>query len=391
VYGGALDGVRVVELATLYAAPLIGAILGDLGADVVKIEPPDGDPMRGMGAMRDGRSLGWAHVGRNKRSVVLDLGALEDRTTLGRLLDRADVVLVNQPPQVLARWGCSWPELSARNPRMVSVEMSAFGGDGPFGGMPGNGSMSEAFGGAASMIGEADGPPMLPSLPLGDTLAAWQGALGVLAALYARETRGGRGQRIDLAMYEPVLALLATAALDWAPGSPVPRRNGSRVEGAVPRNCYVTADGHYLVISGPTDGQVSRVLELLDRTADTDRERFGSAAARLVHGDELDALVADWVRAHTALDVVAAMDDARIPVSAVNDLADLAEHPQVRHRGSLVTVDDPLTGSFTMPTPLPPLSDTPAGVRRPAPALGAHTREVLDEWAADDAPLDAEY
>lgn len=377
---GALDGVRVVELATLYAAPLIGAILGDLGADVVKIESPVGDPMRGMGAMRAGRSLGWAHVARNKRSVVLDPGAEEGRATLAQLLDRADVMVANQPPEVLARWGCSWEQLAARNPRIVVAEMSAYGSDGPFGGMPGNGSMSEAFGGIASMIGEADGAPMLPSVPLGDTLAAWQGALGVLAALYARDARGGHGQRVDLAMYEPVLALLATAALDWEVGAPAPHRNGSRVAGAVPRNCYVTADDRYVVISGPTDGQVARMLELLGRTTAAERARFGTAAARLVHGDELDALVAEWVRAHSADQVTAAMDDARIPISAVNDLADLADHPQVRYRSSIVRVEDPAVGSFTMPAPLPPLSVTPPAIRRSAPALGQHTDEVLGEW-----------
>src|SRR4051794_33109811 len=161
-------------------------MLGDLGADVVKVETPRGDPMRAMGAMRAGISLGWAHVGRNKRSVVLDLETPEGRTTLLRLVDHADVMIANQPEQVLARWGCSWEQLAPRHPRLVMLELSAFGSDGPFGGVPGNGSMAEAFGGVASMIGEPDGPPMLPSVPLGDTLAAWQGVMGILAALYRR-------------------------------------------------------------------------------------------------------------------------------------------------------------------------------------------------------------
>ena len=180
---GALAGIRVLELATLYSAPLIGAMLGDLGADVVKIETPTGDPMRQMGEMRDGRSLGWAHVGRNKRSVVLDLEGTGDRATMARLVARADVLITNQPPDVLTRWGCAWHQVSVRNPRLVAVEMSAYGSDGPLGGLPGNGSMSEAFGGVASMIGEPDGPPMLASVPLGDPLAAWQGAFGTVGAL----------------------------------------------------------------------------------------------------------------------------------------------------------------------------------------------------------------
>ena len=383
--GGALAGVRVLELATLYSAPLIGAMLGDLGADVVKIETPAGDPMRTMGEMRDGHSLGWAHVGRNKRSVVLDLEAPGDRATMGRLVACADVLITNQPPDVLTRWGCAWPQVSVRNPRLVAVEMSAYGSDGPFGGIPGNGSISEAFGGAASMIGEPDGPPMLPSLPLGDTLAAWQGALGTVAALYARDANGGTGQRIDLAMYEPVLALLATASLGWSPDRPAPRRNGSRVDGAVPRNCYRTADDHYVVISGPTDPQVARILELLGRTGPTDRARFGSAPSRLVHGDELDGLVADWVRTHTATEVLGTMNALRIPHSPVNDLGDIAAHPQVHHRRSLVDVQDPTAGPFTMPAPLPPLGATPSRVRSAAPALGAHRDAVLAEWLGPES------
>ena len=224
----------MLELATLYAAPLIGAILGDLGADVVKVEPPEGDPMRFMGASRDGRSLVWAYVGRNKRSVVIDARAPEGRADLHALTDVADVVITNQPQSVLVRWQCTYDDIAARNPRAVVVEMSGYGADGPFGGLPANGTMSEAFGGAASMIGEPDGPPMLPSLPLGDTLAAWHGAMGALAACYSRDARGGTGQRVDVAMYEPILALLATAAVAWNPGDPPPLRNGSRVQGAIP-------------------------------------------------------------------------------------------------------------------------------------------------------------
>lgn len=377
---GALAGIRVVELATLYAAPLIGAMLADLGADVAKIEPPTGDPMRTMGVMRDGHSLVWAYVGRNKRSVVLDARDPTDRATLHELIDEADVVVANQPQDVLARWQCTYDELAVRNPGLVMVEMNGYGHTGPNGGLPANGTMSEAFGGAASMIGEAGGPPMLPSLPLGDTLAAWHGVMGVLAALLARATREGRGQRVEVAMYEPVLALLATATVGWRPGEPPPLRNGSRVEGAIPRNCYRTADDRYVIISGPTDAQVARILDLLGRTTDDDRAKFAHAEARMANGDELDALVAAWVRAHVLADVIAAMDVARIPVSPANDLAMVHAHPQVQHRQSLRIVDDPIAGPVTMPGPLPSLLATPGTIRHTGPALGAHTAEVLAAW-----------
>jgi crotonobetainyl-CoA:carnitine CoA-transferase CaiB-like acyl-CoA transferase len=377
---GALAGVRVVELATLYAAPLVGAILGDLGADVVKIEPPEGDAMRTMGVSRDSHSLVWAYVGRNKRSVVLDARVDDDRATLHALLARADVVVANQSQSVLAGWRCTYDELVTRNPGVVMIEMTGYGLDGPFGGRPGNGTMSEAFGGTASMIGDADGPPMLPSFPLGDTLAAWQGALGAVAALYARSGRGGAGQRVEVAMYEPVLALLATSVVGWRPGDAPPLRNGSRVEGAVPRNCYRTADDRYVVISGPTDAQVARMLELIGRSSEEDIARFGRATSRMANSDELDALVAEWARSRVLEDVIAAMDEARIPVSPVNDLAMLHGHPQVHHRQSLQTIHDPRAGDVTMPAPLPTLLATPPTIRTTGPALGAHTSEVLEAW-----------
>jgi formyl-CoA transferase len=299
---------------------------------------------------------------------------------LSRLTAAADVIIVNQPQDVLERWRCTYDDIADRNPRAVVVEVSGFGSDGPLGGLPGNGTMAEAFGGAASMIGEADGPPMLPSLPLGDTLAAWSGVMGALAACYWRDARGGSGQRVEVAMYEPVLSLLATAAVAWEPGDPPPLRTGSRVPGGVPRNCYRTSDARHLVISGPTDTQVARILELIGHDTPEDRARFGRSENRLAHGDELDALVAQWVASNTAFDVIDALERARIPVSEANDLATIAEHPQVRHRNSLLRVVDEQLGVITMPAPLPTMSTTTTHIATTGPDLGAHTDDVRREW-----------
>ena len=385
---GALRGLRVIELATLYAAPLVGAILADLGADVVKIEPPSGDPMRAMGASRDGHSVVWPYVGRNKRSVVVDFRTAAGLSRLHALINAADVVISNQPQEVLARWQCTYDEIAVRNPQAVVLEMSGYGTEGPLGGLPGNGTMAEAFGGAASMIGQPDGPPMLPSIPLGDTLAGWHGVLGILAACYSRDARGGTGQRVEVAMYEPILALLATVTVAWQPGEAPPLRNGSRVEGAIPRNCYRTADDRYLVISGPTDAQVARILTLIGRTSDTDLARFGRAEERMANGDELDALVATWARATKADEILAALDQARVPVSEANDLAAIYAHPQVQHRQSLLRVHDDTVGDVTMPAPLPSLRGTPARIRHSAPPLGAHTDEVAAEWLGESSDVD---
>src|SRR5262245_28638963 len=377
--GGALDGLRVLDISTLFAAPQIAAVLGDLGADVVKVEPRQGDPLRAMGAQRDGRSLMWALVARNKRSITLDLDTDGGRDVLHRLVERADVLVENFPSSTLERWHCTYDELATRNPRLVMVSVSCYGATGPYRDRPGAGTLAEAFGGLTHMIGEHDGPPMLPSVALGDTVTAMAGVIGALAACYHRDTRGARGQHVDVAMYEPVLQLLAGTIVAYDPAGAPPARTGSRVPGGVPRNVYRTRDRHWVAVSGTTDAQVARLLPLLGHDTPADRTRFGSSRARLAAADELDGLVADWIAARDRNDVLAAFLDARIPAAPVNDLPAIVEDPHIRERGSLVRVDDEL-GPLTMPTPTPRLVATPARVRATGPRLGAHNEEVFRDW-----------
>jgi len=377
VADGALGRLRVLDLSTLFSGPAIAAILGDFGADVVKVELPGGDPLRRIGAQRGGRSVPWAVVGRNKRVIGVDPGRGD---VLDRLTAVADVIVLNQPVGVLEEWGCTPSQIETRNPRAVIVWVTAYGATGPYADRPGNGTLGEAFGGFTHMTGDADGPPILPSAPLGDILTAVTGALGALAACYWRDAGGGAGQVVDVSMYEPVISLLATAMGAWAPPAPPPGRTGSRVPGGVPRNTYRAGDGRWIVLSGTTDAQVARVLALIGRDTDADRARFGRSEQRLAHGDELDALVAEWVAGRSADDAVAALDAARIPVTPVNDLASLCADPQVVARGSVVRVGDPAMGEVLMPAPTPHLSRTPGRIGWSGRDEGADTDEVCRDW-----------
>jgi crotonobetainyl-CoA:carnitine CoA-transferase CaiB-like acyl-CoA transferase len=381
----------VLDLAILFSAPQIAAMLGDLGADVVKLEPPPrdgkpgGDPMRQMGEQRAGRSLMWGLVARNKRTVTCDPATDEGRALLHRLIETADVVVENLPRRTLEQWACTPEQMQAMNPNAIVVSVSCYGTSGPYAGRDGNGSLAEAFGGLTNLTGEADGPPMLPSIALGDTLTAIVGMVGTLAACYHRDARGGTGQHVDVSMFEPVLQLLTGAVTGWDRDTPPPHRTGSRVPNGVPRNVYRTADGSWLVVSGTTDNQISRLLPILGLDTEQGLAKFAKARDRVQHADELDGLVADWIATHERDDVIEQLLDARIPVAPVNDLASLTSDPHVIARGDVVVVDDPELGPVQMVAPAPRLSATPAEIRWAGPALGAHNDEVYAEWLDLDA------
>lgn len=385
---GALAGLRVLDLTTLLAAPQIAAMLGDFGADVVKLEPRAGDPLRQIGVRRGTGSPAWAWVSRNKRAITLDLDQADGRRVFERLVDTADVLVENLTPSLRTRWGCDWATLSARNPRLVVVSVSCFGQSGPLAAEPGAGALAEAYAGFAHMTGEANGPPLLPSLPLGDAMTGFSGAIGVLLACYARDRQAGgsgRGQHVDVSMFEPILQLLGLPIATWDGTSAGPKRNGSRVEGGVPRNLYRCRDGAWIALSGTTDAQVARVLHVLGREGPEDRARYGSSRARLAVADELDGLVADWIAGRDREAVLAAFRAERVPVAPVNDVADLLGDAHVRARESVARFADPELGEVALVAPTPKLGATPGHHVRPGPALSAHTDEVLREWLAVDA------
>ncbi|MCY4036458.1 MAG: CoA transferase [bacterium] len=385
---GALGGLRVLDISSFLAAPQAAAFLGDFGADVIKVEPPSGEALRRIGASRNGESPVWAMASRNKRVITCDLNRPEGRDILRRLLAEVDVLVHNYSPTVLKRWDCTWEQLHALHPNLVMVSVSPYGHTGPLASRPGAGTMAEAFAGLTHMTGEADGPPMLTSIPLGDALTGIFGLIGALVACYGRDVNRLGGQHVDVSMYEPVLTLMGSTLAAWDPdgGDPPPTRFGSRLATGVPRNIYRTADNRYLCLSATTDRQVERILALTGRDGPQDQAKFARMADRLTHSDELDALVADWIAPRPLEEAVAAFVEARIPVAPVHDLAGLLADAQVQARNSLTLVDHEVLGTVPMATPAPVLSDTPGAIRHPGPPIGAHNAEVYAEllgWDAD--------
>ena len=374
---------RVLDLATLFPAPMVAAMLGDLGADVVKVEATGGDPLRVTGAMRGDRTFVWALADRNKRALCVDFDTGDGIEVVQRLTAVADVVVLNQPQRVLERWGCTYDEIAARNPGAIVVLVTGFGVEGPNAERPGNGTVLEAYGGLTNMTGEADGPPVLSSVPIGDYMGAFFGLSGVLAALYWRDARGGTGQLVDVSIYEAVLQFLGPAMVAWSPGEPAPARTGSRIPVATPRNVYRTRDARWIVISGPIDAQVVRILELMGTDTDEMRAKFGRATERNDNADELDGMVASWVATMDAAVVVDALVAARIPVTEVNDVERLLADAHVRARSSIAVVEDPELGTLHMPAPAPRLSRTPARIASTGPALGADNDDVLRDWLGE--------
>ena len=385
----ALEGVRVLDLGTLYAGPALAAMLGDLGADVIKVEPPGGDSLRQLGQKVGGQSLVWAMTGRNKRAVTLDLGQERGQEILRSLLVRSDVVVENFPLPAQRRLHCTYEELRAVNPRLIVVSVSCYGRSGPYSERVGNGTLAEAFAGLTHMTGEADGPPLLTSLPIGDVLASVQGVIGALAACYHRDAGGGGGQHVDVSMYEPVLQFLTNPILRYGHSGVSESRAGSRIPGSAPRNTYRTRDGRWVVISAVTDRMVARLLQAMGRDSPANRERFGRQPDRVRNELEMDAEVADWVAQTDGDAVVETLAAAAIPVSAVNDAAAIFADPHIAARGNLLEVTDPRAGPLRVPAPTPRLSETPARIRWTGPEVGQHNREVYAELGLDDSELEA--
>jgi crotonobetainyl-CoA:carnitine CoA-transferase CaiB-like acyl-CoA transferase len=383
---GALDGLRVVDAATLIAGPLLASLLGDHGADVVKVEHPRGDALRTLGEEREGVGLWWAVVGRNKRSVTLNLSDERGQELLRGLLDGADVLIEGFRPGTLERWGLGPDVLHERNPRLVVVRVTGFGQDGPRRDLPGFGTLAEAYSGYAHLTGEPDGPPTLPGFALGDSVAALAGAVGVLAALRHRDATG-RGQTIDLSLYEPLHWLLGAQSTVYDQTGTVPGRTGNRIHFTAPRNAYQAADGRWVAVTASSQSVADRIMHVVGRPDIVEEPWYRSARGRAAHVDELDGIVGGWIAGRPRDEVLRAFDAGGAPCAPVLAADDIAADPHYAARGTITRAHHPVLGDVAMPAPIPRLDATPGSIRTPAPSLGEHTREVLGLGAGEYAAL----
>ena len=373
-----LQGIRVVEMGSLLAGPFCGQLLGDFGAEVIKVEPPGkGDPMREWGRHRkEGHTLWWPIIARNKKSVTLNLREGEGQELARRLVETADVLVENFRPGTMERWGLGYEELSTTNPGLVMVRVSGYGQTGPYKDQAGFGSIGEAMGGIRYVTGFPDRPPPRVGISLGDSLAATFGALGAVTALYNRDVRGGRGQVVDVAIYEAVLALMESTIPEYALTGHIRGRTGAILPFVAPSNTYPTSDGDYVVIGANADTVFGRFAKALGHPEWAESERYATHNARGENQQELDELISAWTRERTAQEVIEVMREASVPAGKLFTAEDMLSDEHYAARQNVVEVEDPDIGPFPMQNVVPRLTETPCSVRWTGPKLGQHNDEI---------------
>jgi formyl-CoA transferase/succinyl-CoA--D-citramalate CoA-transferase len=380
-----LAGLRVLELGAFIAGPFAGQLLGDLGADVVKIEPPgSGDIMRRYGVrVEDGRNLWWPAIARNKRSVALDLRDAHGQDAVRRIAATCDIVLENFKPGTLTKWGMTYDELAAGNPGVILVHVSGFGQTGPRAAEPGFGSIGEAMGGIRHTTGEPDRAPARTGISIGDSLAALFAVVGTLTALHERNT-SCKGQEVDVAIYEAVLALMESTVADYELGGVIRTRSGGVLKDVAPANAYPTADGLDVVIAGNADAVYARLCVAMQRP---DLAELVTHEARAAKQDWLDEQIAAWTRTLPADALIALLNQHNVPVGPIHRAPELATDPHIAARDMIVR----LSAGYEKPVPMagvvPKLSRTPGAIRHPGPSLGEHTEAVLREAGLSDEEI----
>ncbi|MDH4984244.1 CoA transferase [Aminobacter anthyllidis] len=374
---GPLEGIKVLDLSRLVAGNMLSLQLADFGADVIKIEPPVGDPLREW--KEDGLSIFWKTYGRNKRSVVLNLREASDREALWTLIDGADVLIENYRPGTLEQMGFGPDLLLKRNPDLVVVRISGFGQTGPYAEFPGFGTIVEGMSGYAYRTGFPDREPVLPPLALADMIAGIYGMSATMTALFARQKGKARGQVIDLSLLEPIFSVLGPEAGIHALTGKVKERVGSASNTASPRNVYRCADGKYVALSGSTPAVARRIFEVIGRADMNTDPRFATNSERLKHRELVDEAIGAWFATRSHDEALAIMRDSGATVGPIYSIADAATDPHFAEREVIVSLHDQDHGSLPMHNIVPRLSATPGTFRRPAPGLGEHTAEVLAE------------
>jgi formyl-CoA transferase len=385
-----LEGVRVLELGQLIAGPFASKMLAEFGAHVIKIEAPGtGDPLRKWRLLHEGTSVWWAAQSRNKESVTLDLRSAEGQEVIRKLVLESDVLIENFRPGTLEGWGLGWDALHALNPRLVMLRVSGYGQTGPYRDRPGFGVVGEAMGGLRHLSGEPGRTPVRVGVSIGDTLSALHGVIGILLSLRHRDQNGGEGQMIDVALYESVFNVMESLLPEYSVFGAVRDAAGSSLPGIAPSNAYQCLDGKYALVAGNGDGIFRRLMDVIERPDLRDDPALSQNDGRVAHVAQLDAAISDWTALRSLDEVLAALNEARIPAGKIYDIADIASDPHYRARDMIL---ESRLGDGTpvqLPGIVPKLSATPGAAHQPAPTLGQHTDKVLQSLGIEAATREA--
>ncbi|MHD0278599.1 CaiB/BaiF CoA transferase family protein [Rhodococcus aetherivorans] len=381
---GPLHGLRVLDISTVYAAPITAMLLGDFGADVIKIEHPSGDPARSHGARKDGHGLWWKVIARNKKCITLDLSTDEGQQILRDLVIDADVLVENFRPGVLEKWGLGPDRLHAVNPGLVLLRVTGFGQSGPYAERRAFGTLAEAMSGFAHQTGTEDGPPTLPPFGLADGVAGLAGAFGVVTALLHRNGSAGRGQVIDMSLLEPLLGILGPGPTAYDQLGTIAGRNGNRSPNNAPRNTYLTKDGRWVAVSASATSVAARVMRLVGRPDIVEQSWFDSAGERSRNGELLDDAVAKWIADRPLHKVTAEFERVGAALAPIYDVAQLMSDPQVLARDCITTVDDEDLGPIKMQNVMLRMLGTPGAIKFPGRRLGQDNQEFYRDTLGID-------
>ncbi|RZN34517.1 CaiB/BaiF CoA-transferase family protein [Bradyrhizobium sp. Leo121] len=385
---GPLSGIRVVELGTLIAAPFAARLFAEFGADVIKIEQPGvGDPLRKWRKLHKGTSLWWYLQSRNKKSIAVDLKSAEGRAVVRRLAIQADVVIENFKPGNLEKLGLGWDVLSALNPNLTLVRISGYGQTGPYRDRSGFGAIGEAMGGLRFTTGDPESPPARVGISIGDSLASLHGVIGALMSLLRVKTGQGKGQIVDVSLYESVFNLMESLVPEYDLLGYVRTRTGAALPGISPSNTYPSSDGRYVVIAGNSDAIFKRLMRVIGRPDLGEDPTLANNDGRVRRNAVLDAAVSDWTSQRTMEEILSRLDAADVPAGRIYSVADIVEDPHYAARDMILPTELPGGIAVKMPGIAPKLSETPGGVRWPGPTLGQHTDEVLTSLGLNEEDI----